>query len=165
MNNNNLNDEDAVLIARAMKHNTNLKVLCLDENNITEVGFKALREAVYDTTSLNSIADCNHTCSIYGLNLGGGTIKNLSTPKRNRAWKIYRLLSTRNREGSNVYHLNLEFGDEDEGTLALVPNVLESVYRYYNGYRRNTVNSSVPPLSTMYEILRSWKVPELYEPR
>ena len=165
MSNNNLNDDDAVLIARALKHNTNLKDLWLDDNDITEVGRSALCKAIYDPTGLNSLSDCNHTCRIHGLNSGEGTIKNLSTPKHNRAWKIYRLLSTRNREGSNVYHLNLELGDEEEDTLALVPNVLESVYRYYNGYRRNTVNSGVPPLSTMYEILRSWKVPELYEPR
>ena len=40
-------------------------------------------------------------------------------------------LSLRNKEGSNVYHLSLEFGDEDEGdgTLKLVPRVLESVHR------------------------------------
>ena len=98
LNHNNLNDEDAVLIARAVKQNTNLKVLCLglDGNNITEVGVKALREAIYNPESLNSVADCNHTCKVRGINL--------STPKRNRAWMIYRLLSVRNREGSNVYH-------------------------------------------------------------
>ena len=60
-----------------------------------------------------------------------------------------------------MYHLNLEFGDEDEGdgTLKLVPRVLESVHRYASE------RSVVPPVSIMYEIMRSWKMPELYEAR
>ena len=31
------------------------------------------------------------------------------TPKQRMARKIYYLLSLRNKEGTNVYHLNLEF--------------------------------------------------------
>ena len=60
-----------------------------------------------------------------------------------------------------MYHLNLEFGneDEDDDSLKLVPRVLESVHRYSYVYRPNTAQ----PLSIMYEILRSWKIPELYE--
>ena len=65
-------------------------------------------------------------------------------------------------------HLNLEFGDEDEDTLALVPKVLESVHRYshecVHQRRRNQVEY-VQPSSITYEILRGWKMPELYEPR
>ena len=90
--------------------------------------------------------------------------ENLSTtPKQNRTQKLYHLLSLRNREGSNVRHLNSEFGDEDEDeiTLKLVPRVLESVHRCSEGYRPTTVR----PLSIMYEILRGWKMPELYEQR
>ena len=64
---NNLNDEDAVLISRALKHNTNLKELWLGGNNITEVGNGALRKAVYDTTSLNTVSESNHTCFIKGI--------------------------------------------------------------------------------------------------
>ena len=168
LSDNHLNDDDARLIARALKHNTNLKDIYLDGNdNITEVGCNALSKAVYNPESLNSVADCNHTCKVRGIAFGDIPV-NLSgsTPKQNRAGKIYHLLSTGNREGSNVYHLNLEFGDEEEDTLALVPNVLESVHRYshecVHQRRRNQVEC-VQPLSTMYEILRSWKVPELYD--
>ena len=165
-----MNDEDARLIAHALKRNTNLKDLWLGGNNITEVGVKALSKAVYNPESLNSVADCNHTCRI----LGGVSFGNIpenypqSTLLNNRSGKIYHLLSVRNREGSNVYHFNLEFGDDDDDDehLGLVPHVLESVDRYAKRrpppkYHEAYYVSS--PLSIMYEILQSWKMPGLYE--
>ena len=82
----------------------------------------------------------------------------VNTPEENKAHKIYHLLSLRNREGTNVQHLNLEFEDDDSPTL--VPRVLESVHRYS---RNIQWTNPVHPLSIMYEILRSWKMPELYE--
>ena len=66
---NNLNDEDATLISLALKHNTNLKWIHLERNGITEIGERALTKAIYDPTSLNSVADSNHTvCRIDGFN-------------------------------------------------------------------------------------------------
>ena len=43
---------NAILIACALKYNTNLEELCLGNNNVTEFGSRALRKAVYDDTSL-----------------------------------------------------------------------------------------------------------------
>ena len=66
-----------------------------------------------------------------------------------------------------MYHFNLEFGDDDNDEhLGLVPHVLESVNRYAKrrplpNYHDEYYVSS--PLSIMYEILQSWKMPELYE--
>ena len=118
----------------------------------------------YDPASLNSMSDCNHTCRIEGIDLDS-VLGNRpeTTPLDNRRRKLYHLISLRNREGSNVRHLNSEFGDEDEDevTLKLVPRVLERVHCYSNGYRADTVR----PLSITYEILRGWKMPELYEQR
>ena len=48
--------------------------------------------------------------------------------KVNRGRKIYNLLSSRNREGMNVHHLDSEF--EDHSSLKLVPKVLECVHIY-----------------------------------
>ena len=110
------------------------------------------------------MSDCNHTCRIEGIDLDS-VLGNRpeTTPLDNRRRKLYHLISLRNREGSNVRHLNSEFGDEDEDevTLKLVPRVLERVHCYSNGYRADTVR----PLSITYEILRGWKMPELYEQR
>ena len=73
----------------------------------------------------------------------------------NRGRKIYRLLDSRHWEGTNVQHLDAEFGDE---SLKLVPKVLEAV-NVYAEYG----DEDVHPLSLMYEIMRSWKMPSLYE--
>ena len=64
---NGLNDADALLIACALKHNTNLHDLHLDDNLFTETGRDALKKAVYDYTSLNSTVDCNHTYCVHGV--------------------------------------------------------------------------------------------------
>ena len=168
---NHLNDDDALLIAHALKQNNNLQYLRLGDNDITDVGRTALSKAIYDSTSLNSVMDCNHRCDIEDIRFLD-IPENYSnmTPKGNRAMKIYHLLSLRNREGSNVQHLNVEFEDDD--SLALVHRVLESVYRYsrsrsVRGFVRvrqlRLQPNTVHPLSIMYEILRSWKMPELYE--
>ena len=159
--NNHLNNNNAVLIARALNRNTNLKDLRLGDNDITHIGRKALSNAVYDSTSLNSVSDCNHSCYIDGI---GGNMHDPSiTPKCNRARKMYHLLSLRSRERSNVKYLNSEFDDEDD-SLTLVPNVLASVQQYCYGGMHD-YSDQVHPLSIMYEILRSWKMPQLYECR
>ena len=158
---NHLDDNDALLISHALRRNTNLQRLRLGRNDITYIGREALLNAIYDSTSLNSVSDCNHSCFIECIGLFDiPNNDNNRGSKVNRARKIYHLLSKRNREGSNVQHLNSEFEDEDDDSLALVPRVLESVYRYS---RNRQGRHPVHPLSIMYEILRSWEMPALYE--
>ena len=163
LNGNHITDDDAVFIAEALKQNTNLRYLSLGNNDITHVGRGALSSATYDSTTLNSLVGCNHSCFIAGVDLVDRR-SHLNKYTYARTLKLYNLLSFRNREGSNVHHLSSEFDiDEDENSLVLVPRVLESVYRYsernlgYHDFDR------VHPLSIMYEILRSWKMPALYE--
>ena len=163
---NKLNDEDAILIANALKKNTNLKDLRLGDNDITDIGKEALLKAVYDPTSLNSMSDCNHTCRIdldgidRGLPLYCRNIP-LGKRKSKRSMKIHYVISLRHREGSNVRHLNAEFEDKEEDSLKLVPYVLECVQKT-GGF---VSSDSIHPLSIMYEVLRGWKMPELYEKR
>ena len=66
LQNNILNDNGTILIAHALKYNTNLEELCLGNNNVTEFGSRALRKAVYDDTS-SAVSDSNLTCSIDGV--------------------------------------------------------------------------------------------------
>ena len=101
---------------------------------------------------MNAVADSNHTCDI--------DIASCNDPdklKANKGEKIYYLLSAMHRDGVNVRHLESEFEDD---SLKLVPKVLESV-NIYAEYGSST--GDVHPLSIMYEILRSWKMPTLYE--
>ncbi len=158
---NHLNDDDAFLIALALKHNSNLDQLDLHGNDFTDLGWTALQKAVCDNSSLNSVFDSNHSCTIFG-NFASNDLYNNKGEDRgnNRGYKIYRLLALRNTEGSNVRHLEFEFNDDE--SLNLVPAVLECVYKSPAQYRPEC-SHPVQPLSIMYEILRGWHIPALYE--
>jgi hypothetical protein len=66
LHHNRLNDNDAILISRALKRNTNLMGINLFRNNITSIGVKALLTSVFDSSSLNAISESNHT--LVGMN-------------------------------------------------------------------------------------------------
>jgi hypothetical protein len=61
LSHNRLNDDDAILISQALKRNTKLCNLLLHSNNITSIGVKVLLTRVFDSSSLNSISESNHT--------------------------------------------------------------------------------------------------------
>ena len=161
---NHFNDADAVLIASALKQNTNLRRLTLRWNNIHAPGTNALRNVIFDCLDLNTAANSNHTCSIVGLKMHSGfyaednLCNGSEDPSINRAGKLYSILSARNRDGRNVDHLNAEFGDD---YCKFVPLVLDSVSRY----SRKSISvwgRAEEPLSILYEILRNWAMPELF---
>ncbi|KAL9186889.1 hypothetical protein ACHAXT_010609 [Thalassiosira profunda] len=178
---NKLDDNDAMLIAEALKRNTNLRYLWLDGNEITEVGQNALQNAMYDNTSLNSVADSNHTCLV-ACDFSATAVTNICSKdsQKNRRSKIYCLLSTRNREKTNVHHFDVEF--DDGNSLKLVPKVLESVHNYapvdvprptgkhiavfkrrnpWPSDRKPSRGTKVLSLSIYFELLRGWKMPSL----
>ena len=115
---NQLDDQDAIGIAGALKHNANLRFLRLVRNGIAKTGWKALRKAEFDDSSLNAAADSNHRCSIKYPPDGSDLIDGLDIIEMNgdrnftkafesrgvRRKKIYSVLSTRNRDCSNVKH-------------------------------------------------------------
>ena len=163
MTGNELNDRDAELIARALEQNTNLQYLQLRRNDITAAGFKTIQAVIYNPSSLNEIEAFNHTCYVDCLeeddDYEGGNIYGL-TPQQRRRRKLYEMLSTRHAEGSNARHLNAELG-EGPFVAKLVPRVLERVQQY-SGDR--SADSSLP-LSLLFELMKSWKMSELYEHR
>ena len=60
---NDITNDDAKLLAVALKHNALLKELDVRENDdITEEGEKALLKAMFDSTSMDSIVNSNHVC-------------------------------------------------------------------------------------------------------
>jgi hypothetical protein len=61
---NRLNDDDVILISQALKSNTNLRYLGIIGNNFTSIGVKSLLTCVFDGSSLNAIAESNHTLRI-----------------------------------------------------------------------------------------------------
>lgn len=165
----NLGDADAALIAAGLKQNTNLRLLALEWNGFADLGLNTLCNALgyHGCTTLNSLSDSNHRCRIQGIDTAMGdnvsSINNcLREPAANRAIKIYHRLSMRNRDGTNVVHLDSELGDIP---LGLVPAVLARVHACsMHGNPRDPIFfMCAEPLSIIYEISRGWKMPELYE--
>lgn len=167
---NQLDDNDAIVIAKALKHNTNLHTLDLTVNNISKSGWVALHKAEFDDTSLNSVADSNHTCNIrypsegdeiQGLDtseMNGGDIGSefTLTPAYVRDKKIYSVLSSQNRECSNVGHF-------DDIPVELLPNMLSTIQQYSEyhihdqaPHRMRQSPHDVNSLSVVYEICRFW---------
>ena len=163
---NQLDDNDAIAIAGALKQNTILQTLDLGNNNLTKRGWAALRKAEFDDTSLNSAADSNHTCAI-DYPLGGDGIQGLDTSEMNgdpsseltlspsfvRRKKIYSVLSSRNRRCSNVGHF-------DDVPVECLPNMLSTIQQYSEYHIGDSDISQgvhdVNPLSLVYEICRYW---------
>ena len=176
LNGNQLDDNDAIAIANALEHNTNLRVLDVRNNNLTRTGWAALRKAEFDDTSLNSAADSNHTCLI-DYPTGVDAIQGLDTSEMNgrhdsendfderkvREKKVYSVLSSRNRNCSNVGHF-------DDVPVELLPDMLRSIQKYskYNVLHdeddaEDDVYSpcsqginDVNPLSLVFEVCRYW---------
>jgi len=104
-----LDDDDARLIANALKHNSNLRKLHLDGNKITNVGCTAIGSVLFDRSSLNSAASSNHTCMVSGIELEECTNNKYDLPERNKHLKIYALLSV-DKDDSKVR----ELGDSED---------------------------------------------------
>jgi len=164
---NQLDDNDALSITKALKQNVYLRQLDLTHNNFTKVGWAALRKVEFDDSSLNAAADSNHKCAIQYPPDGSEAIEGVDTSEMNdnpqsqvhlasyyvRQKKIYSVLSKRNRELSNVGHF-------EDVPVEILPNMLHSIQRYSH-YRVGDQDISqgsgdVKPLSIVYEVCRNW---------
>ncbi|EJK51825.1 hypothetical protein THAOC_28970 [Thalassiosira oceanica] len=163
---NRLNDDDAVLMAQALGRNTHLRKLNIGRNNIQERGRRALYEAVNGTSTLNALSDSNHSCRLEGLTQGFDILAiNLESGSnglyRNRMFKIHKLMMERYCDGDgNVPHLNKEM--RGEGAVLLAPYLMESVVRRHDVYAENHDESIECSLGLLYELLKDWKMSELF---
>ena len=168
--NNHLDDNDAMMIASALEHNTKLQYIEIRNNNLTNAGWKTLQKAVYDCSSLNSAADSNHTCSIdFPSDCDYDNVREINglecsgvypppyDPWYIRQKKIYSILSSRNRNGTNVDHF-----DEDM-PVELLPRMLHSIHNYASYHVPSKYHDVPPrdsqdvkPISLIYEILQRW---------
>ena len=165
--NNGLSGDCVDLLANALRSNTSLRSLQLDGNIISDAGKESFRLVMHNDSSLNSIADSNHSCILEGVAFYAwnmrGFLKNgawhEATESFNRAQKIYRLLSKRNESmsTSNVQH----FDDID---IKILPFMLEAVQRYASVVNPDEDDHwRVKVLSIVYEVMRKWdKVFPLY---
>ena len=182
---NQLNDKDAIHLAGALRYNRTLNMLSLEGNKFTRLGEDTLKNVIYDDSSLNAVADSNHVCTLHGLtftrminilggyfgyeynihrNQGSWRIDDNVQQKQSRARKIFHLLRRRNKEGTNVKHFETETGED---MLKVLPLALVAVQIY--GEQRKTrikwtddnklvIIEDAAELSITYELLRSLHV-------
>ena len=167
---NQLDDNDAIAIAGALKHNTKLRVLNVRRNNLSLKGWAALRKAEFDDTSLDSAANSNHTCFILYPNdhddddddefegvdtsgFNGIEYSHWHDTKYVRQKKIYSILSSRHRNCSNADHF-------EDVPVEFLPDMLSSIQQYADywleEYSPCQGDNDVKPISIMYEILQRW---------
>ena len=190
LDDNKLNDKDAIRLADALRHNRTLSFLSLMKNEVTQLGGDTLKKVIYDDSSLNALADSNHVCTIKGVGLyswvdfvdgqyniyrnEGDRCMDSDGPKgsrarkikRSRARKIFHLLVERNKEGNNAYYFETEMGGI---TLKVVPFALAAVQiygeqmakRWDNDVKDYVVFEDAAGLSITYELIRSWHMPAL----
>jgi Ran GTPase-activating protein (RanGAP) involved in mRNA processing and transport len=143
-----LNDDDVILISRALKRNTNLHSIDMHSNNITSTGVKALLTCAFDSSSLNAISESNHTLKEMNMFIGRnisleGCINTLLGLDRKQ--KI--ILALQDKDSLLQYLTNVP--------VELIPEVLRFPQRVYNHCQHKH-------LRIVYSTMRWWNMPLLY---
>jgi hypothetical protein len=153
LDNNRLNDNDAILISQALKRNTNLRYLNLVGNKFTPIGVKALLSCIFDNSSLNAISESNHTLTRIHM------FRNL--PHRNffLAGCIDRIF-----ELDQTQKIVLALQDKDSllQYFANVPvGLMPDVMAFPRGWVANNEHQH-KKLNVLYSTMRWWNMPLLY---
>ena len=146
LDNNDFDDDDAILFSQALKKNTNLEGLFLRQNNFTSVGVKTLFSSLYDSTSLNAISESNHTCAVL-------VFDDLALP-------IQKLLYSLNDVFNSTSKILIALHDKEslleylaDVPVELMPEVLAFIQRE---------SDQIQSISMMYAAMRWWNMPSLY---
>jgi len=174
LNRSKITDNDTLVLASTLKKNTNMKQLNLIRNNdITEEGDKALLNALYDPTSMDSIVDSNHTCVAYTYDVEKSSIlaqrphlevavfainsdDDITIGQKIRKKVILALCGV---DGSlfDLSHLN-------DLPIQLMPRVLELIQEHTRRRIHNTpLQLEKDALSRLFHTLRGWELPLLFE--
>ena len=62
---NEFDDGDIIHFASSLRTNTRLRQLTLSANKFSIVGVKSIFKEIFNPTTLNAVADCNHTCTLH----------------------------------------------------------------------------------------------------
>jgi hypothetical protein len=151
LNQNRLNDDDAILISRELKRNTKLKGINLLMNNLTSIGVKALLNCVFDSSSLNAISESNHTLAEMNFFDYSNRPKSLVSCigrllKLDCTQKI--ILALQDKDSLLKYFANVP--------MELIPEVLAFPLQQ-DGYQCEHEH-----LNIVYSTMRWWNMPMLY---
>eukprot|EP00956_Cyclotella_meneghiniana_P033546 scaffold96845_cov40-Cyclotella_meneghiniana.AAC.2 len=157
------NEQDIVYVADALRHNTTLCRLRFQFLRDHPTNLHLLESAIFDSTSLNAAHDSNHHCNLWLNTIVISDIRSFNTsndPTLNRRKKIYTLLSKRNRRRENA-----SFLEQDGIGIKHIPQILSLLKPFSEHYGQTLwrqEEDEVKPLSIAYEIMRDWRMPELY---
>lgn len=159
------NEEDVNYIADALRNNTTLRKLVIEASpDHIPTNWNHIESAVFNQRSLNAAYDSNHVCSIKITHTQSSILDKLNKyndPVNNRRKKIYNILSTRNRRRENTAHF-----ESDGISVKHIPRILALLKPLSEHHLRDNNGSQhedeVKPLSIAFEIMRYWKIPELY---
>ena len=170
---NNILDRDTLVLAAALKRNTNLRQIDLRRNVITEAGGKALLKAMYDPRSMDSIVESNHTCMAFTFDITDQSVVALRPPIETGVLEINEMdisigqkirkkviLVLCGVDGSlfDLSHLN-------DISLQLMPRVLELIQEHTQIRTRRCDENQLEKdaLSRLFHTLRGWELPLLFE--
>jgi len=159
MGGNRFNTQDIDYISNALRQNKTLRELNLRSNHGSDDWYYTLESVVFDCESLNGAYDSNHHCLLKISRTAKFNI--YDDPVLNRRKKLYNILSTRNRQRENAACF-----EYDEIGIKHIPQIL-SMLKLFSEHHVDEEDgwqevNEVCPLSIAFEIMRDWKMPELY---
>ena len=137
-----LNDADAATLAKSLKSNTNLRILKIAGNSLTQKGMKSFHSAIHNLSSLNAISDSNHTCLVIDGDEKLSLLNTRNNPNHNKAEKLINVLGIQ----TNMRLLN-------NIPIELMPRMLFLVQGR---------GLFIPSLSGTFWFIRQWSMPLLY---
>lgn len=136
MGRNSLDDLVVTKLARSLKLNTSLRQLSLRSNSFSTIGALCLSFALYDSTNLQTVIECNHTLQY--LDIDSNQLSRECILRTNKPLRWNALSSTENeivrkkvssflmKSESNCFYFRDHFGDK-KTAQHLIPNVLWSM--------------------------------------
>ena len=154
LNDNLINDNDAVVLSMCLKTNTNLRALDVTKNPISQVGIYSFLPALINggnplpIMSLNEVSHSNHTCLvIFGEENHVCRLANhYVDSKLNRIVKLMSFLLSTGENYTNMRHL-------DDMPVEIMPRVLAFMMEHLNETHR---------LNGIFMLMREWSLPLLY---
>eukprot|EP00956_Cyclotella_meneghiniana_P029395 scaffold70984_cov36-Cyclotella_meneghiniana.AAC.1 len=162
LDDNPFNEQDIVYIADALKHNTTLNLLGIQLWD-PPTNWHVLEYAIFDPTSLNAAYNSNHRCRLYNMGVKPNICRfnTCDDSTLNKRKKIFTLLSKRNRRRENA-----SFFERDGIGIKHIPRILSLLKPFSDHHLHDEKgiqgDDEVKPLSIIYEIMRDWRMPELY---
>jgi len=155
---NELNDECVSVLCQSLKHNTSVRTIHLDDNEITDDGWKLFETLVFDESSIESVYLSNHTLKVvYGhprqALINSQTAYGASGDKKVISYLVLEHLAT---IGVDCFDIQ-PFVDYD---VEIMPYVLSHFGQ--REFHTDLKDRRFWSLFFIYELLRLWDIPTLF---